>query len=132
MPSKQFDHLDHRYIVVADEDPAIVAFVVKTLRAEGHAVFHAFDGLAAVQLCVGLNVVDLLVSNTRVEGMDGFELIADLRKLLPALCVLYLASTGQSSLELESHLPTDVPVLREPFAAEELVSAVRALLNSEN
>jgi DNA-binding response OmpR family regulator len=38
------------HIVVADEDPAVLKFVIQTLRNDGHAVFQAYDGLSAVQL----------------------------------------------------------------------------------
>ena len=30
-----------RHIVVADQDPSMVAMIIKALRADGHAVFHA-------------------------------------------------------------------------------------------
>jgi hypothetical protein len=35
-----------RRIVVADEDLAVVSMVVQALRADGHAVFHAYDALS--------------------------------------------------------------------------------------
>jgi hypothetical protein len=37
-----------RHLVVADEDPKVVDFVLKTLRADHHAVLHAYDALAAM------------------------------------------------------------------------------------
>jgi two-component system OmpR family response regulator len=122
--------LDGRHIVVADEDPNVVAFVVGTLRGEGYAVFHAYDGLAAVQLALALTEVHLLISNTRVHGVDGIVLIHLLREQLPSLPILYLANSGGSTPEMERRLPPDVQILREPFSAEELRAAVDMLLNS--
>ena len=117
-----------RYIVVADEDKAVVGFVIETLLADGHAVFQAYDGLSAVQLAHGLKICDLVISNTRVGGGAGIELIHELRRHLPRLSILYLANHGRSTPELEAQLPDGVPILREPFSAEELRSAVRPLL----
>jgi len=57
-----------RYIVVADEDKAVVTFVIETLLEDGHAVFQAYDGLSAVQLAHGLKICDLVISNTRGGG----------------------------------------------------------------
>jgi DNA-binding response OmpR family regulator len=119
---------DHRRIVVADEDPKVVEFVLDTLRQDGHAVFHAYDVLAAVQLAFGLAVCDLVISNTKVQGVDGVNLIHRLRSERPTLPILYLANIGRSTPELERQLPPDVPILREPFSADDLRAAVTKLL----
>jgi DNA-binding response OmpR family regulator len=118
-----------RHIVVADEDKAVVSFVIDTLRGDGHAVFHAYDGLSATELAQALKVCDLVISNTRFEGEPGIDLIHQLRKRMPALPILYLANTGRSTPELERDLPPDVPILREPFTAEKLRAGVNTLLN---
>jgi DNA-binding response OmpR family regulator len=119
---------EHRRIVVADEDPKMVDFVRQTLRADGYAVFHAYDVLAAVQLAVGLRLCDLVISNSKVEGADGIGLMHQLRDRLPNLPILYLANIGRSTPEIERRLPRDVPILREPFTADELRRAVHQLL----
>jgi DNA-binding response OmpR family regulator len=122
---------DGRFIVVADEDRAIAGLVIETLLDDGHAVFQAYDGLSAVELALGLKVCDLVISNTRVGGVAGLELIHELRAQLPELAILYLANQGRSSLELEQQLPDDVPVLRGPFTADELLAMVRPLLTAD-
>jgi DNA-binding response OmpR family regulator len=62
---------DRRRILVADEDPAVVTFVVETLREDGHAVFHAYDGRSAAELAFALDPCHLVISNTRVNGGPG-------------------------------------------------------------
>jgi DNA-binding response OmpR family regulator len=118
-------------IVVADDDPAVVSFVMQTLRNDGHAIFHAYDGLSAVELAFALDQCDLVISNTKVDGVAGVELINQLRHQQPTLPILYLANTGRSTLEIESRLPPNVPILREPFTADELRSAVSPLLDGK-
>ena len=116
-------------IVIADEDPLVVQLVTQTLRQDGNAVFHAYDALSAVQLAFSLDRCDLLISNTRVEGLSGVELIHRLRTRLPKLPILYLANVRRSTAEAEAQLPCGVPILREPFTAEELRVAVRPFLS---
>ena len=118
-----------RHIVVADEDPKMVRFVITTLREDGHAVFHAYDALSATQLALGLELCDLLISNTKVEGANGVELIQQLRQCKPELPIIYLANIGRSTPEAEAALPRDIPILREPFTAEDLRGTVHAMLN---
>jgi DNA-binding NtrC family response regulator len=118
-----------RHIVVADEDRCMVDLIVRTLRDDGHAVFHAYDVLSATQLAIGLGVCHLVISNTKVTGADGVELIQYLRTRMPDLPIIYLANDGRSTPEIETQLPTNVPILREPFTAEGIRVAVAEMLN---
>jgi DNA-binding response OmpR family regulator len=117
-----------RYIVVADEDKAIADLVIETLTEDGNAVFQAYDGLSVVQLALCLKTCDLVITNTRIGGAAGPDLILELRRHLPHLPILYLANQGRSTPELETRLPANVPILREPFSADELRAAIRDLL----
>jgi len=116
--------------IVADEDQTAVASVLHLLRQDGHAVVHACDALSATQLASALqDVCDLLITNTRVGAADGVDLIRRLRGKAPTLPVLYLANTGRSTPEMEARLPPGIPILREPFTAEQLRAAVESLLD---
>jgi two-component system, OmpR family, response regulator len=117
-----------RRILVADEDPKVVAFVIQTLREDGHAVFHAYDGLSATELAFALDECHLVITNTRVGGIPGIDLVYLLRSRLPNLPILYLANLERSTPAIEAQLPSDVPVVREPFTAEELRDVVNGLL----
>jgi CheY-like chemotaxis protein len=119
-----------RYIVVADEDRAVTNFVTETLLGDGHAVFMAYDGVSAAHLVLGLKICDLLISNSRVSGHPGVELIRELRQHLPRLPILYLANNERSTPTLERGLPGNVPILREPFSEGELRDAVKDLLKA--
>jgi len=122
------DLMGRRRILVADEDPTIVEFIVQTLRQDGHAPFHAYDGLAATELAFALDEVHLVITNTRVTGLAGVELIYMLRTRLPNLPIVYIANIDRSTPAIEAKLPRDVPILREPFTAEELRTLVGELL----
>jgi DNA-binding NtrC family response regulator len=116
-----------RHIIVADEDPKMVDFVITTLRGDGHAVFHAYDVLSATQLAMALESCDLVISNTKVAGAQGVELIQYLRLRKPDLPIIYLANKSRSTPEVEAHLPQNVPILREPFTVETLRNTVAAM-----
>jgi DNA-binding NtrC family response regulator len=118
-----------RHIIVADEDQRMVDLIVSALREDGHAVFHAYDVMSAVQLAVAVNPCDLVISNTKVQGADGVELMHYLRKRSPDLPIIYLANKGRSTPELEAQLPPDIPILREPFDVQTLRKTVAAMLN---
>jgi two-component system, OmpR family, response regulator len=120
-----------RRILVANEDPSVVAFIIKTLRQDDHAVFHAYDGLSATELAFALRKVHLVISDTKVNGLPGIELIYLLRERLPELPIMYLANLDRSTPAIEAQLPSNVPILREPFTADELLALVALLLNTK-
>jgi len=117
-------------IVVADEKPALLDLIVRTLRGADHRVFQAYDGQAAFELAMGLRDIDLLITNTHMSGMMGPELIRYLRVKMPTLPVLYIQNEEQPA-DVARDLPPDVPTLREPFTAEQLLAAVRPLLQRD-
>ena len=120
-----------RRIIVADEDPSVVSFIIEVLRQDGHAVFHAYDGLAATELAFAIDEVHLVITNSRVNGVPGVALIHTLRERLPRLPVLYIANIDRSTPATEAQLPADVPILREPFTANELRAVVGSLLSAK-
>jgi DNA-binding NtrC family response regulator len=121
-----------RRILVADEDPSVVAFVIQTLRDDGHVVVHAYDGLSAVDLALALKECQLVISNTRVNGLPGIVLIDLLRQRLPHLPIIYIANVDRSTPAIEAQLPANVPILREPFSADELREMVGVLLSGSD
>lgn len=114
---------------MADEDRQAVDLIIATLRGEGHTVFHAYDVLSATQLVRSIDRIDLLISNTKVAGMEGVQLILELRKERPDLPIVYLANRDRSTPEVERQLPTDVPIVREPFTSEKLVRVVAGMMD---
>jgi DNA-binding NtrC family response regulator len=127
-PPNGADLAGRRRVVVADEDASVVEFIIKTLRTDGYAIFHAYDGLAATELVLALKECHLLITNTKVNGLPGVELVEILRQRLPHLPVIYVANADRSTPFIEAQLPPDVPILREPFTADQVLAQVNGLL----
>jgi hypothetical protein len=71
------------------------------------------------------------MSDTKVVGADGVALIRHLRQARPDLPIIHLANIGRSTPELEAQLPAGIPILWEPFTAEDVRTAIRPLLNGK-
>jgi CheY-like chemotaxis protein len=104
--------------------------MVETLRSADHCVFQAYDGMAALELTLALQRVDLLITNTRMPGLQGPELIHEVRQRRPSVQILYVKNL-QPPDEIPMKMPPNVPILAEPFTAEQLLAAVRRLLVSD-
>ncbi len=114
----------HCRIVVTDDDPKLLTFLVTTLRDAGHCVFAAYDADSACELALAITDLDLLVTNTRLGTVSARDLIRQVRQDKPDLAILHVGDP----LPNPDGLLNDVPTLQEPFTAEELLRAVRSQL----
>ncbi|MDN4059006.1 response regulator [Massilia sp. YIM B02769] len=110
-------------ILLAEDDPAVSYILARYLDKAGFAVRAAPDGRAALAL-FDAEPADLLVTDFRMPGMNGEELILALRGRQPDLPALIVSAYGN---ELSVQIP-GVRVLNKPVAAEELVALVNDLL----
>jgi DNA-binding response OmpR family regulator len=115
-------------IVATDDDPALLALAVTTLRNAGHCVFAAYDADSACEIALLIPDLHLLITNTRLGTTSSRELIRRVRQEKPELPILHL---GEPVLEADGLLP-DVPTLREPFTPEQLLAAVEALVGKRD
>src|SRR5689334_8995296 len=88
--SAQPGPLDGRRAIVTDDSTDKLATVTRVLREAGMCVFAAYDGRSALELIAQLPFIDLLVTNTRLGVVNGFELMRQTRKFRPNMPILHL------------------------------------------
>ncbi|MEO6055911.1 MAG: response regulator [Gemmatimonadales bacterium] len=114
-------------IVVTDDDPELMSFLVGTLTEAGHCVFAAYDGDSACELALLIPNLDLLVTNTRLGTVSGRDLIRAVRKRYPRLPILHI---GEPLADPDGLL-RDVPSLGEPFTADQLLAEADKLVRGD-
>jgi CheY-like chemotaxis protein len=80
-------------ILVADDEPAILAAVRVVLEADGFEVSEAPDGLAALRLCRRQSV-DLVLCDVFMPNQDGLETIAVLRQENPSVKIIAMSGAA--------------------------------------
>ncbi len=80
-------------ILIVDDDPTIQLIAGELLRAEGHAVVNAGDGVEALKALVAIPA-DLVVLDMLMPNMDGLETIIEMRKSHPGVKILAISSGG--------------------------------------
>jgi two-component system response regulator MprA len=114
-------------VLVVDDDAPIRRMLTRTLGAEGYAVEVAADGGAALAV-VERSVPDLIVLDVAMPGLDGLEVCRRLRRSglgLPVLLLTARDAVHDRVVGLDAGADDYVV---KPFASEELVARVRALL----
>ena len=114
-------------ILVVDDDGPIRRMLERTLAAEGYTVSGVVDGGAALT-AIERAVPDLLVLDVGLPGLDGLAVCRRLRSKGLGLPILLLTARGAVPDRVEGLDAGADDYLVKPFAAEELLARVRALL----
>src|SRR5690349_8157132 len=113
-------------ILVVEDDARIAATLGRVLGAEGHDVESAGDGPEALRRARE-RPFDLVVLDIMLPGLDGIAVCRRLRATgpIPILLLTALGGTEDRVRGLDSGADD---YLAKPFANEELLARVRALL----
>lgn len=114
-------------ILFIEDDPRLAVLVCRGLRRDGYAVDHTDDGDAGLALAREGNY-DLLVTDLMLPGLDGLSLVAQLRKKNLRIPVLVLSAKGSVSERVEGLQAGADDYLPKPFAFDELLARIDALL----
>jgi len=109
-------------VLIADDSPHLVLLYRAVLEDAGFEVVSVSNGMAAIAE-VESGDLDAVVLDVLMPGVSGDAIAERLRRTNPGLPVLLM--TGDYGEQFVVDVGT--PVLRKPFAPEELVQAVRAL-----
>ena len=115
-------------ILVVEDDRKVASFIRKGLEEEGHAVEVAGDGAAAIERATDGAPWDLVVLDVMLPKGDGFGVLKTLRQeglRMPVLMLTARDAVGDRVTGLD--LGAD-DYLSKPFAFEEFLARVRALL----
>jgi two-component system, cell cycle sensor histidine kinase and response regulator CckA len=113
-------------VLVVEDDEAVRRVTGRLLESAGYRVLSAPDAEVALQLFEAhRNEIAAVLTDVVMPGCGGPELVQRLRPQVPHLRVLYV--TGYAS-ESAGDLG-DAAVLQKPFGADELLSAMRRLLD---
>jgi DNA-binding response OmpR family regulator len=118
-------------ILVIEDEPRILSFLVRGLEAEGFAVTSAVHGAAGLDRAraerPNLVVLDLLL-----PGMDGLTVLRELKHDRPELPVVVLSARSDLPTKLRGFELGASDYVAKPFALVELVARVRAQLRQSH
>lgn len=114
-------------VIIADDEPHICQLLETLIdwTAEGFTlVGFANNGYEVAQLCIS-NKPDLLITDIRMPGLDGLELIQQLHGQMPSIQVIIITGYSQFQYAHQALRYGVVDYLLKPINTEELLIALR-------
>ena len=118
--------MSHRVLVV-DDEAANRKVLERILVREGLDVLHAADGREAVTVLRG-STPDLMLTDLKMPGMSGLELMQVARTLDPDLEVIVMTAFGTVETAVEAMKEGAWDFVTKPLRRAEIVKAVRKAL----
>jgi DNA-binding response OmpR family regulator len=112
-------------VLVVEDEPLITSFLERGLAAEGHAVTTADRGDEALDVFAAA-VPDVVVLDVMLPGIDGFDVLATIRAIDPAVPVIMLTARGEVADRVRGLDLGATDYLVKPFALAELTARIRA------
>lgn len=123
-----------KVLVLEDDEDTLKLYklTMSTWQLPVHVdyVSSVFEAL----IVIGRDAPDLLITDLKMQGVDGFEIIRLLRndQALGALDIVVISGLDAHEIEEKGGLPADITVFTKPVSFEQLQGYIRACLAHRN
>ena len=81
------------HLLLVDDDPGLLKLLGMRLTSEGYSVVTAESGQEGLRV-LNREKVDLVISDLRMDEMDGMQLFTEIQKVQPGMPVIILTAHG--------------------------------------
>lgn len=117
-------------ILLVEDDALVRELVRRILSGHGYSVLEAQDANEALLLSRRFSgVIDLVLSDVVMPGLNGREMLVELRQDRPTLPALFMSGYTASIVEHHGVLEEGTNFLAKPFTRDGLLARVREILD---
>ncbi len=117
-----------RILVVDDDEPVLKSCIRTLAEIPGAEVVHQKFGAEAARL-LSAEAFDLLISDIRMPGVSGLDLLKVAHQQDPDLPVILITGYPTAEISKGCHSLGAAACLMKPIPPEELLATVRKVLN---
>jgi two-component system response regulator PilR (NtrC family) len=115
-------------ILIADDDPTILSLLNKILLSKGYEVQLAENGVVGEKK-LKAEQFDLLISDIKMEPVDGMQLLRKTRQMRPHVGVIMLTAYATVATAVEAMKEGAFDYIPKPFKIDELLETVKRALD---
>lgn len=117
-----------RIVHVIDDDPAVRDSIQRLLTTEGFDA-RTYDSADAFLAAIGAGGAGCVVTDVRMPGISGIELLSKLEERDLALPVVVITAHADVPLAVTAMKRGAADLIEKPFGADDLVASVRAAMD---
>ncbi|KFC97064.1 two-component system response regulator GlrR [Leclercia adecarboxylata] len=111
------------HLLLVDDDPGLLKLLGMRLVSEGYSVVTAESGQEGLKV-LGREKIDLVISDLRMDEMDGMQLFTEIQKLQPGMPVIILTAHGSIPDAVAATQQGVFSFLTKPVDKEALYKAI--------
>jgi two-component system, NtrC family, response regulator PilR len=115
-------------ILIVDDDPTILSLLNKILASKGYETKLAENGEVAEKM-LRSEPFDLMISDIKMEPVDGMQLLKNTRQLRPSVGAIMLTAYATVSTAVEAMKEGAFDYIPKPFKIDELLGTVKRALD---
>jgi len=115
-------------ILIVDDDEDLRANLAELFASEGYETETAGNALEALEK-LARSDVDLLLTDLRMPGKSGADLIEEVRDRHPDVRAILMTAFGDGYMEIESVRRGAIGYLKKPFEVEDVLGLVAKILS---
>ena len=118
-------------ILIVDDEPSILNIMSNLLQSEGYEVTSAEGGEAGKHHVLS-EEFDLMISDIRMNPINGMELLEIAHEHRPNMSVIMLTAYGQVDTAIRALELGAFDYIKKPFKTPELLETVKKALDAHN
>lgn len=116
-------------VLLVEDEPVVLRLAHDLLTENGYRVLSTPSGADALRIAQEEpDAIQLLIMDVVMPEMSGPELADRLRKLQPAMRVLYMSGYTDDEVLCRKGLPENSAILQKPFTPQQFLQKARATL----
>lgn len=116
-------------ILVVDDEKNYLVVLEALLGSEGYEIVTALDAKKAIATA-GEADLDLIITDMKMPGMTGMELLEKIKSIKPELPVIMMTAFGTIEMAVEAMRKGAYDYIQKPFENEQLKLTVKKALNN--
>jgi two-component system response regulator RegA len=116
--------MDGKKILIVDDESPYRVFLRKLFERQGCDVETSASGLVSLEFARAAAPDVLIVDWMLRDSMDGLQVAAEMRKLIPGLRTVLITGYPSPDLEQQAAKHPQTTYLAKPFESDEIVAVV--------
>src|SRR3972149_4461225 len=117
-------------ILIVDDEKGIRDFLEIMLKKEGYKTAVAVSGEDAIKL-FNNSSYDLVISDVRMKGMSGVELLKSIKEINPEIVVLMITAYASVDTAIDAMKAGAYDYITKPFKIDEVKHIIRNALDKK-